>query len=112
MAVLLSDVLSLKFLPYCAHIAVVVLDTDIVVLDEFFEGSRIVAEDLGVADLVVGIGYGARLSGVALEILVKGCGLGYGHAIEVVDQVFWPVKRRMRRIEPQKHAERLGRVSA
>ena len=41
-------------------------------------------------------------------ILVKCRRLGYRHAIEIVDQVLWPVERRVRRIEPEEHAEGLG----
>jgi hypothetical protein len=48
------------------------------VLNQFFERSRIVAEDLGVADLVVGIGNGARLARITFEIPVEVPGLGWG----------------------------------
>src|ERR1700727_836986 len=74
------------------------------VLNQLFERPRIVAENLRVANLVVGIGNRARLSLVAIHIFVKQFRLRNGNAIEVVDQVFWPVKRRMWSIEPQEHA--------
>ena len=66
-----GDLLPLQFLPNRAHIAVIILDADVVVLHQFFERSRIVAEHLGVANLVVGVGHGARLSCIAVQILIK-----------------------------------------
>src|SRR6266702_8632001 len=105
---LVCDALAVEFLPNRAHVAVIVLDADIVVLDQFFERSRIVAENLGVADLVVGVGYGARLSGPSVAVLIEGGRRGDGHAIQIVDHVFGTVERRVRRIEPEKQAKWLG----
>ena len=62
-----DDLLSLELLPYRAHVPVVVLDASVVVFHQFFERSWIVAEDLGVADLVVGIGDRARFSRIAFH---------------------------------------------
>ena len=105
-----DDILALKLLPDCADVAIVVFDADVVVFDEFFEGAGIVAEDLGVADLVVGVGHGARLAGIVFEVLVEGCRLGDGDSVEVVDHVLGPVEGRVRRVEPEEEAEGLGAV--
>jgi hypothetical protein len=73
-----GDVLAFKLLPHGADVAFVILHAGVMVLNQFFERSRIVAEDLGVADLVVGIGNGARLARITFEIPVEVPGLGWG----------------------------------
>src|SRR5271154_4738625 len=77
-------ILPLKLLPYRADVAIVIFDADVVVFYQFFQRSRIVAVDLRVANLVVGIGHGARFSRIVFQILVEGWRLRYRHSIEIV----------------------------
>src|SRR5262249_13137459 len=100
-----GNLLTVQFLPNSAYVAVVVFDARVVILDQLFERARIVAEDLGVADLVVGAGNGAGLAGITATILVEGGWNRNPNAIEVIDEIFRPVKRRMRCVEPEEEAE-------